>query len=278
MHLPIAAAARSFLFVPGDRPDRFAKAWDSRADVVILDLEDAVSVERKTAAREHVAAWLREDRPAWVRCNAADTPWFEEDLRLAQRPGLAGFVVPKAQNMPEALRRAVADHRIGWIPLVETAVGMDQAPVLARHPGVVRLAFGTLDFQLDLGIEGDDEALHCFRSKLVLASRLGGCASPIDGVTVALDDDARLHGDALRARRFGFGAKLCIHPRQVPAVHAAFEPTADERAWAQRVLDATRASNGAAVAVDGRMVDRPVWLRAQRVHEAPAASCRMRGA
>jgi citrate lyase subunit beta/citryl-CoA lyase len=131
--------------------------------------------------------------------------------------------------------------------------------------GVARLAFGSIDFQFDLGIEGDDEELLYFRSMLVLASRVAGLTAPIDGVTVALDDDAKLHADTLRARRFGFGAKLCIHPRQVASVNAGFRPTAVEVAWATRVLAAAREANGAAVAVDGKMVDRPVILRAQRI-------------
>jgi citrate lyase subunit beta/citryl-CoA lyase len=196
------AAPRSYLFVPGDRPERFDKAWASSADAVILGLEDAVAPERKPAAREAVAGWLDASRPVWVRINTPDVPGYDDDLAL-----------------------------------------------LARTPGVVRLAFGSIDFQVDLGIEGDDDALLLFRSQLVLASRLASLPPPIDDVTVATGDEALLRRDTERARRLGFGAKLCIHPQQVAAVHGAFSPSSTERDWAARVVAAMQASGGAAVAV-----------------------------
>ena len=150
---------------------------------------------------------------------------------------------------------------------------MADALVLARAPRVERLAFGSLDFQLDLGIEGDDDELLSFRSQLVLTSRLAGIAAPIDGVTTSIGDSDRLRAETTRARRLGFGAKLCIHPGQVAIVNAAFAPRDEEIAWAKRVLEAARASEGAAVKVDGKMVDRPVILRAEAiVREAEARS------
>ncbi|MFT3819292.1 MAG: CoA ester lyase [Rubrivivax sp.] len=273
-HAHAAAAARSFLFVPGDRPERFDKAWDSAADAVILDLEDAVAPHRKHEARLAVGAWLRDDRPVWIRCNAADTPWFGDDLALAAQPGVAGLLLPKAEALPPELQRRVGAG-LAWIPLIETAVGIARARTLAAEPGVVRLAFGAIDFQLDLGID-DDDALQPFRAELVLASRLAGCASPIDGVTTAIDDEAAVRADARRARRCGLHAKLCIHPRQLAAVHEAFSPSPDERAWAERVLAAAAAAQGAAVALDGKMIDKPVLLRAQRLAGAPAAGERLR--
>ena len=129
----------------------------------------------------------------------------------------------------------------------------------------MRLGFGAIDFQVDLGIEGEDDALLYFRSQLVLASRLASLAAPIDGVTVATSDAGQLRHDTLRSRRLGFGAKLCIHPQQIETVHRVLSPTGDERAWSQRVIAAMAQSAGAAVAVDGKMVDRPVLLRAQRI-------------
>ncbi len=204
-------------------------------------------------------------KPVWVRVNAADTAWFGDDVGLLGQPGVAGVVFPKAEELPPELLDAVARHRIGLIALVETAVGMQRASQLAATPGVVRLAFGSIDFQVDMGIEGDDDALLFFRSRLVLASRLASIDAPIDGVTVATSDADRLRRDTQRSRRFGFGAKLCIHPQQVDTVHAALSPSEDERAWAARVIAAMGASLGAAVAVDGKMVDRPVLLRAQRI-------------
>ena len=137
---------------------------------------------------------------------------------------------------------------------------------LAAAPGVHRLVFGSIDFQLDLGMrDAHEEELLYFRSQIVLASRLAGLAAPIDGVSTAIDDAEALHTDVQRARRLGFGGKLCIHPKQVAGVHRGFAPSADELAWAQRVLAASAAAGGAAIAVDGKMVDKPVLLRAAAI-------------
>ena len=259
------AAPRSYLFVPGNRPERFDKAWQSAADAVIVDLEDAVAPQHKAQARDSVAGWLSAARPVWIRVNAADTVWLDDDLALLGMPGVAGAVVPKAEELSAALVDAASRHGIGLVALVETAVGIQRAQQLAATPGVVRLAFGSIDFQVDLGIEGDDDALLYFRSQLVLASRLASIAAPIDGVTVSTSDVELLRRDAQRARRLGFGAKLCIHPQQIETVHAVLSPSGEERAWAARVISAMESSGGAAVAVDGKMVDRPVLLRAQRI-------------
>lgn len=163
------------------------------------------------------------------------------------------------------------------IPLIETALGLARVQQLAAAPAVQRLAFGALDFQADLDIEGDDDELLFFRSQLVWQSRLAGLLPPIDGVTVPVSDEVVLTRDA---RRLGFGAKLCIHPRQLAAVHVAFAPDDGQRVWAQRVLAALEASGGGAVALDGRMVDRPVALKAQRIAGVPVSGLprRLQGA
>ena len=255
---------RSYLFVPGDRPERFDKARASGAHAVIVDLEDAVAAEKKVAARAALSAWLHPDRPVLVRINAADTDWFREDCELAGRPGVAGIMLPKAERS-EDIESLMAAGARAVLPLVETAIGFDQARTLAGAAGVERLAFGSIDFQLDLGISGEDDALLAFRSGLVLASRLAGAAAPVDGVCTAIDDPAPLAAEAARARRLGFGGKLCIHPRQVQAVNAAFSPSEAELRWATRVLEAAAGASGAAVAVDGKMIDRPVLLRARAI-------------
>ena len=264
-------ASRSYLFVPGDRPERFDKAWASDADEVVIDLEDAVPPQRKLAAREAIAAWLRPGRAVWVRMNASDSEWFAGDLLLARQSGLAGFMLPKAEVLPEPLLTCCGVDQVPVIALIETAEGMRRAHEIACQAPVQRLAFGSLDFQAELDITGDDEALLYFRSHLVLQSRLAARAAPIDGVTLAIDDLATVRSDAARARRLGFGAKLCIHPRQAPEVNAAFTPDAAQRDWAARVLQAMEESGGAAVAVDGKMVDRPLWLKARRIAASAAA-------
>jgi len=251
---------RSYLFVPADRPERYAKALASSADAVIVDLEDAVAPSAKERARASLADWLASDdaAPVIVRINAADTPWFDADLALVRSPRVAAVMLPKAERADDLARIA---HPC-LLPLIESAAGIDALREIARAPQVQRLVFGSIDLQADLGIAGDGDELLLFRSQLVLQSRLAGLAPPVDGVCTAIDDAAALDAEARRARRLGFGAKLCIHPRQVDAVNRGFVPSADDLAWARRVLDAA-ASRGDAVAVDGKMVDKPVLLRAQ---------------
>ena len=269
----VALSARSYLFVPGNRPDRFEKARASGADVVILDLEDAVAPADKPAARLSVENWLRAaaGRVAIaLRINAANTEWFAGDLALCRQPGVAAVLLPKAERL-EDLARTAAGLAAGaaLIPIIESAIGMRDAEHLAAAGAVQRLAFGTLDFAVDLGLSIDDEGaqdeLASFRSHLVLVSRVAQLQAPIDGVTTAFSDETRLDADVRRARRFGFGAKLCIHPRQIAAVHLGFAPTPSQREWAERVLAAIAGSAGAAVQVDGVMVDRPVVLQAEAI-------------
>lgn len=255
---------RSYLFVPGDRAERIGKACASGADAVVVDLEDAVAPGSKGAARDAVAGALDAAQPVVLRINSIDTAWFADDARLCAHPGVAAVMLPKAYaaDSVAALRAACGGKPV--LALVETAAGIAGLAELAAA-GIARLAFGSIDFQLDLDIADDDLALLPFRMQLVLASRLAGLPPPVDGVTTALDDTARIDADARRARALGFGAKLCIHPKQVAIVNAAFSPTAAELAWARRVVDAAAAADGAAVAVDGKMVDAPVLMRARRL-------------
>jgi citrate lyase subunit beta/citryl-CoA lyase len=260
-----ALIARSYLFVPGNRPERFAKACAAGADAVILDLEDAVPLAEKNTARAGVAAWLSSEQNVLVRINGADTEWFRDDLELCKMPGVAGIILPKAERIDDIALVERTGETKAILPLIETAQGFVNAQAIAQARGVQRLMFGTIDFKLDLGIDGDDQELLYFRSQLVLASRVAGIQAPIDGVTTAIDDPEELRRDTLRARRLGFGGKLCIHPKQVGFVNQYFSPSASDVAWAKRVLEAATAADGAAVAVDGKMVDRPVILRAQEI-------------
>jgi citrate lyase subunit beta/citryl-CoA lyase len=257
---------RSYLFVPGNRPDRFEKAWQSGADAVILDLEDAVQSTHKDLARKAVAAWLQPTRPVYVRINGTGTPWFEQDLELVGLPGVQGVVLPKAEH-PEQVERLAAclAGEAQVLPLLETALGVWNARVLAQTPRVERLAFGSVDFQLDTGITGEQEELLYARSRLVLASRVASILPPVDGVTMVLDDLTRLQEDVARARRLGFGGKLCIHPRQLELINRGFAPTDAERAWARRVLSAAEATGAGALQLDGELIDRPVIARARSI-------------
>lgn len=258
-----ATLPRSYLFVPGNRPERFAKACASGADMVIIDLEDAVAPIDKDSARNALSAWLSDERQVLIRVNSVDTTWFKHDLALCTLPGVAGVILPKAERVEDidTLKRAGVTT---IIPLIETATGFQNVHALASSAGVQRLMFGSIDFQLDLGISGERDALLYFRSQLVLVSRLTGILSPVDGVTTAIDDEAVLTDDTRYAKALGFGAKLCIHPRQVGIVNTCFTPSAAEIEWAERVLSTVSHQTGA-VSVDGTMVDKPVIIKAQRI-------------
>ena len=262
MDLPVH---RSLLFVPGNRPERFDKALAAGASAVIIDLEDAVAPADKDAARAAVAAWLRPHHAVVLRINSEDTPWFADDLALCAAPGVAGVMVPKAESAAALAAVASAGAR-ALLPLVESAAGLAASGELARAPGVWRLAFGSIDLQVDLGLrDATEDELLPFRLQLVLASRLAGIGAPVDGVSTAIDDEDRLREDVQRARRLGFAGKLCIHPRQVGPVNRWLAPSEADQAWARRVLAAAAASGGAVVAVDGKMVDKPVLLRAEAI-------------
>jgi citrate lyase subunit beta/citryl-CoA lyase len=267
--------ARSYLFVPGDRPERFDKALATGAHAVIVDLEDAVTPERKEQARAAIAQWLEKATSrVFIRINPEGTDWHDEDRELLDSPAVAGVMVPKAEEATSIARlaRHLGDGQ-ELIPLVETVAGHFEAAALARVPRVSRLAFGSIDFMSDSGIQSDAEELDAVRTNLVLVSRHAGLRAPIDGVSLAIDDAAQLEQDVRRSRRFGMGAKLCIHPKQVAVVHAGFAPKPEEVAWARRVLDALASGPLGAIAVDGKLVDRPIALRAEAIlAEANAAA------
>jgi citrate lyase subunit beta/citryl-CoA lyase len=187
---------------------------------------------------------------------------------LAAQGLIAGVVLPKAERTADLSRLAGAVGLQGvLVPLIESAAGLAAVDELAAGPQVLRLAFGNLDFQADIGLacDADEAELVPVRLALLLASRRANLPAPIDGVTPDWRDAQRLAADTARARRGGFGAKLCIHPDQVAPVHAALGPSADELAWARRVVDAIRASGGGVVSLDGRMVDAPVVRLAERL-------------
>jgi citrate lyase subunit beta/citryl-CoA lyase len=257
---------RSYLFVPGNRPDRFAKACAAGADAVVLDLEDSVAAADKDIARAAVAEWLSAVRPVMVRVNTSDSKWFQDDLRLGSTPGISGVLLPKAER-PEELR--LISEKFGAatpiLPQIETARGFRNIPALAATAPVRNLLFGSIDFQLDLAMGAEEEELLYFRSQIVLESRLAGIEPPVDGVTVDFNSPDRVRVDSLRARRLGFSGKMCIHPKQVPVVNECFAPSAEEESWARRVVEASAGVPGAAIAVDGKMVDRPVLARAEGI-------------
>jgi citrate lyase subunit beta/citryl-CoA lyase len=265
---------RTYLFVPGNRPDRFGKALASGADAVVLDLEDAVAADAKDAARDAVRAWAADSTPAdrvrvVVRTNDLGSPHAAADLTAVAEAGITAIMLPKTESADDVATVRSAAPDVVVLALVESARGVAAAEEIAAAPGVVRLVFGTLDYALDLDLEIDPEfggasdGLSYAAARLAVASRCAGIATPVGGVTPQLGDEARLLADLAWSRRHGLGAKLCIHPAQVAAIHAALAPTTQAVERARRVLEADAGSPGAAQ-LDGRMIDRPVVLAARR--------------
>lgn len=279
---------RSMLFVPGDRPERFAKAVASGADAVILDLEDAVLPERRAFARGEISRWLAmPDRavPAWVRINPVDSPDALPDLAavIGGRPD--GIVLPKARDggdvhrvdhWLEALeaRSGFAPGSIGLLPLItESAGALLKAGSFAGLPArVTGLTWGAEDLAADLGAlgnkapDGEYELTYAMaRSFCLLAAAAAGVPA-YDTVDVEIRDVAGVERRARASRRRGFVGKLAIHPAQVAPIHAAFSPSAEEIAWAERVRAAFAASPGVgAVAFEGGMLDKPHLRQAERI-------------
>lgn len=266
----------TWLFVPGSRPDRFEKAASAGADEVIVDLEDAVSAVDKAEARAAAAHWLDDDGArAWVRVNGADTDWFADDITELAAAGVRGLVLPKASA--RALLRlhdtVPADNRTRVLALIETAEGIRDVHEVAADPAVVALAFGSIDFALDVDVAYSAEIVQHARSALVVAARAAGLPGPIDGVCTELRDRAVVATAARCGRSQGFAGKLCIHPFQVDIVAEAWRPDPDEVAWALRIAGALADAGmnllhddpAMATVIDGQMVDRPVLLRARRV-------------
>lgn len=268
--IPARNTPRTFLFVPGDRPERFDKATAAGADAVIIDLEDSVTAANKATARSAIQSWLTTGR-AYVRVNPARTADFAADLDMltavaSSVNGLAGVVLPKAEQ-PDDIEHLVAqlNPEVRVVALIESAIGLLGAAALAAHPAVELLAFGNLDFAADCGLTVEaplELELLPARAHLSYVSRAAGLPGPIDGVTPDVTNDQAAEHDAARAVRLGFSGKLCVHPRQVPIVTQAFAPAPDQVEWAKRILSSI--SEGVGL-VDGAMVDRPVMIRAQQL-------------
>jgi citrate lyase subunit beta/citryl-CoA lyase len=267
--------ARSFLFVPGDRPGRFERALTSGSDVVVVDLEDAVAPAAKEAALDHAAELVTRSARVVVRVNDPRTPRGAADLAGLATVGMpVSVMVPKAEEADTIGRvREVLGGDAPVLPLVESAIGVLGVVALAATPGVTRLAFGHLDLCAELSLGPDDLLrLAPARFALVAASAAAGLPAPVDGVCTEVRDGERILTEARQSVDGGFTGKLCIHPDQVPFVHQALVPGKDELAWAQKVLEATT-ENGVAL-VGGRMVDRPVYLRARSIVDRAGAPTR----
>ncbi|MEQ9121697.1 MAG: CoA ester lyase [Alphaproteobacteria bacterium] len=274
---------RAMLFAPADHARKVEKVFDAGADAVIVDLEDAVAVARKEAARALAAAALaRPRRPlGYVRVTAKSTPYSTGDIQAVVLPGVDGIVLPMVETADQLKtvdwlllnlerERGLAPGAIDLLPLVETAKGHRALGEIARAtPRVKRLAFGAGDYTLDLGMRWTlaESELAPARAAFVMESRAAGIEPPIDTVFVHLNAEAEFAASVAAVRDMGFQGKLCIHPKQVGPILAAFTPSDAELAHAEKVVaafeDAERAGS-ASIQVDGHFVDYPIVEQARR--------------
>lgn len=260
------------LYVPGDRPDRFAKAFAAGADQVILDLEDAVAPGRKELAREAVAELLAGPVPGRVavRPNGAGTLWHDDDLamlaRATTRPALRLPKVEGPDDVDGVLERLGAGPGAPWglTCLLESALGVEQAYAVARHHDVSAIALGEADLRAELGVTAD-VALDWLRVRCVVAARAAGLPAPAMAVHPHLGDDDGLRASCRHGAALGLRGRAAIHPRQVPVIRDAFTPTPAEVADARLVLDALAGAAGAVRLPDGRMVDAAMAGQARAV-------------
>ncbi|MCZ4586182.1 CoA ester lyase [Rhodococcus opacus] len=267
--MTILGPGPSLLFCPGDRGDRFDKAL-GRADVVIFDLEDAIAPEQKDAARAQVAAAAAaEPDRAVVRINAADTPWFDDDVAAMRAAGVRTLMLPKASRS-EQLR---ALHGFDVIALCETAAGVLAAPRLAAEANCVALMWGGEDLVADIGgrsSRGPDgryrPMIEQARATVLFAAAAEGKAA-IDAVHIDISDLDGLRHESIEAAAMGFRAKACIHPGHVPPIREAFRATDDQIEWAQSVLAHPDASTGGVFRLGDQMIDAPLIAHAHTIIE-----------
>lgn len=246
------------LYVPGSRPDRFDKAAGSGADVVILDLEDSVAPADRPAARAAVARWLPSAPLAvQVRVGAPGSDDLAADLG-ALPPGVP-LRLPKVSSPRQLDEFEGREVHV----ILETAMGIEQALVIASHRVVASVALGEADLAADLGLDGEN-AFAWVRSRVVVAARAAGLPAPMMSAYAALDDHEGLAASCLASRRLGFRGRTAVHPAQVPVIRAAFAPAEAEVAWARQVVDALEV-RGVARLPDGSMVDAAMTRRAQSI-------------
>ncbi|MCC3763401.1 CoA ester lyase [Glycomyces sp. TRM65418] len=252
----------SALYVPGDRPDRFDKAAASGADIVILDLEDAVPDRAKAQALANVLEWI--DTPPETAVQIRVNPGAAHEIRAIRSTGAdVGLRIPKVDG-PRMLD-AVA-YLAGPLPLtalIESARGLEAAAEIAAHPAVHEIALGEADLASDLG-SADPLVRDHLRISLLLAARAAGLDAPMLSAYPAIQDLEGLRADTQRGRDLGLHGRVAVHPKQIPIIKQVFAPSEEERAWARAVLDALD-DGGVATLPDGQMVDPAMLGRARRL-------------
>jgi citrate lyase subunit beta/citryl-CoA lyase len=232
-----AEIARSWLLVPGTRPEQFDVASASRADQIVLDIEDAVDPKLKPAARADVVSWLSDGGRGWVRINDRSTDFWSGDVdALLGVPGLQGVMLAKTESPSHVTE--TFDRLGGHTPvlaLIESALGIEEATQIARARGTFRLAFGSGDYRRDTGTSADALAMAYPRSRLVVASRIGNLPGPIDGPTVGSSHPI-LREQSQMTVALGLTGKLCLDPEQTSVINEVISPTRSDVAWARDFL------------------------------------------
>ncbi|THG31604.1 HpcH/HpaI aldolase/citrate lyase family protein [Naasia lichenicola] len=235
---PSAEISRSWLLVAATRPETFDSAASSRADQIILDIEDAVDPRLKQAARDDVVNWLNGGGQGWVRINDRASDFWSDDVdALVGLPGLQGVMLAKTEepaHVTETFDRLRGAKPV--IALVESALGIEDAAHIARARGAYRLAFGSGDYRRDTGASADDMAMAYPRSRLVIASRVGNLPGPIDGPTVGTSHPVLREQGGI-AVALGMTGKLCLDVDQLPIINEVISPTRSDVAWARDFLD-----------------------------------------
>ncbi len=275
---------RSLLFVPGNHPRKLAKVFAVGADAAILDLEDAVAVAEKVAARAAVTAALKSERRclAFIRVNAMSTEFCHGDLAAVVGPGLDGIVLPKVEApwqlqaadwLLAALERAAGlkPGGIDLVPIIETGAGVAAVrEIAASGTRIRRLAFGAGDYSVDMNLTWtrDEAEMAHARASIAVASRAAGLEPPVDTVFADLSDAEGFAASARRALAAGFQGKMCIHPDQVAPANAVFTPSDAELVRARAIVAAfaaAEAAGSASIQLDGQFIDYPIVERARRV-------------
>lgn len=224
--------ARSWLLVNGAQYERFTPAARSRADIVVLDIEDAVAPKDKVAAREKVTRWLADDNSDWVRINGFGTPWWADDLEMLAGTSVGGVMLAMVESVDHVTETARRLPNVPIVALVETARGLERITEIASAKGAFRLAFGIGDFRRDTGFGDSPATLAYARSRFTIAAKAAGLPGAIDGPTVG-SSALRLSEATAVSAEFGMTGKICLTPDQCATVNEGLAPSQDEISWAR---------------------------------------------
>tara|TARA_R110000744_G_scaffold74005_6_gene147988 strand:- start:875 stop:1705 length:831 start_codon:yes stop_codon:yes gene_type:complete len=264
----MSSILRSLLFVPGSRPERFEKALGAGADLVCIDLEDAVLPDDKDSARDAVLACVQKTPTLCVRINPVGTQTGEKDLKAFANAPIAPDAVmlakcESAEDVQQA-QRVIGKGNTRFIPLIETLEGLENAyQIASASDQVEHIMFGGADMAAELRCEFSYQPLLFVRSQLVIAAAKANVGL-IDVPYVDIKNEAALMDETNQVKALGFSAKAAIHPCQINVIHQAFMPSAEQVAYAQQVMAAVDGPDAGVVVVNNKMVDRPIILACQR--------------